>query len=122
MRPVLARVTQPPSGRHSRPNPSPSRTCTSASTHLQRAYEEGQHRFALLEPAKRGPLTLESRQLIGSRQVALEVVRLLRDVVAGAKFSSFQQLVDHLEEVGRLLQEAGPKGARLCSHPLLPRN
>ncbi|KWU42548.1 eukaryotic translation initiation factor 2B beta subunit, partial [Rhodotorula sp. JG-1b] len=52
---------------------------------------------------------LESRQLIGSRQVALEVVRLLRDVVAGAKFSSFQQLVDHLEEVGRLLQEAGPK-------------
>ena len=53
--------------------------------------------------------------MIGSREVALEVVRLLRDVVAGAKFSSFQQLVDHLEEVGRLLQEAGPKGARFLS-------
>ncbi|KAG0664964.1 GCD complex subunit gcd7 [Rhodotorula mucilaginosa] len=52
---------------------------------------------------------LRRRQLIGSREVALEVVRLLRDVVAGAKFSFFQQLVDHLEEVGRLLQEAGPK-------------
>ncbi|GAA5866834.1 hypothetical protein JCM3774_001816 [Rhodotorula dairenensis] len=52
---------------------------------------------------------LRRRQLIGSREVALEVVKLLRDVVAGAKFSSFQQLVDHLEEVGRLLQEAGPK-------------
>ena len=51
--------------------------------------------------------------MIGSREVALEVVRLLRDVVAGAKFSSFQQLVDHLEEVGRLLQEAGPKGDTL---------
>ncbi|GAA5976893.1 hypothetical protein JCM10908_005665 [Rhodotorula pacifica] len=54
-------------------------------------------------------LRLRRRQLIGSREVALEVVRLLRDVVAGAKFSSFQQLVEHLEEVGRLLQEAGPK-------------
>lgn len=50
------------------------------------------------------------RQLIGSREVALEVVRLLRDVVAGAKFSSFQQLLAHLEDVGRVLQEAGPKG------------
>ncbi|BGP54169.1 hypothetical protein JCM8202_005081 [Rhodotorula sphaerocarpa] len=54
-------------------------------------------------------IRLRRRQLIGSREVALEVVRLLRDVVAGAKFSSFQQLLAHLEDVGRVLQEAGPK-------------
>ncbi|GAA5842329.1 hypothetical protein JCM11251_003986 [Rhodosporidiobolus azoricus] len=52
---------------------------------------------------------LRRRQLIGSREVALEVVRLLREVVAQAKFGSFEQLTAHLEEVGKLLQEAGPK-------------
>ncbi|BGP14660.1 hypothetical protein JCM10213_001630 [Rhodosporidiobolus nylandii] len=52
---------------------------------------------------------LRRRQLIGSREVALEVVRLLREVVAQAKFSSFEQLTAHLEEVGKVLQEAGPK-------------
>ncbi|GAA5969872.1 hypothetical protein JCM11641_008070 [Rhodosporidiobolus odoratus] len=52
---------------------------------------------------------LRRRQLIGSRQVALEVIRLLREVVAQAKFSSFEQLTAHLEEVGKVLQEAGPK-------------
>ncbi|GAA6031736.1 hypothetical protein JCM8097_001959 [Rhodosporidiobolus ruineniae] len=52
---------------------------------------------------------LRRRQLIGSREVALEVIRLLREVVAQAKFNSFEQLTAHLEEVGKVLQEAGPK-------------
>ncbi|BGO90206.1 hypothetical protein NBRC10512_002409 [Rhodotorula toruloides] len=52
---------------------------------------------------------LRRRQLIGSREVALEVVRLFRDVVAGARFSPFDQLLAHLEEIGRVLQDAGPK-------------
>ncbi|GAA5932337.1 translation initiation factor eIF2B subunit beta [Sporobolomyces koalae] len=52
---------------------------------------------------------LRRRQLVGSREVALEVVRLLREVVASAKFNSFEQLTAHIEEVGRVLQEAGPK-------------
>ncbi|BGP38697.1 GCD complex subunit gcd7 [Rhodotorula kratochvilovae] len=52
---------------------------------------------------------LRRRQLIGSREVALEVIRLFREVVASAKFSSFEQLVNHLEEVGKSLQDAGPK-------------
>ena len=64
------------------------------------------------------------RQLIGSREVALEVIRLFREVVASAKFSSFEQLVAHLDEVGKVLQEAGPKGAspfRSLSAPLYAR-
>ncbi|TNY19163.1 translation initiation factor eIF-2B subunit beta [Rhodotorula diobovata] len=54
-------------------------------------------------------IRLRRRQLIGSREVALEVIRLFREVVASAKFSSFEQLVAHLDEVGKSLQEAGPK-------------
>lgn len=38
------------------------------------------------------------------------MVRLLREIVSGAKFNSFKQLVEHLEEVGKVLQDAGPKG------------
>ncbi|GAA6017883.1 hypothetical protein JCM11491_001203 [Sporobolomyces phaffii] len=52
---------------------------------------------------------LRRRQLVGSRQVALEVIRLLREVVASAKFNSFEQLIGHIEEVGKVLQDAGPK-------------
>lgn len=55
-------------------------------------------------------LSLETRQLVGSRQVALEVVKLLREVVASAKFNSFEHLIAHVEEVGKVLQDAGPKG------------
>ncbi|GAA6002087.1 hypothetical protein JCM10207_003066 [Rhodosporidiobolus poonsookiae] len=54
-------------------------------------------------------IRLRRRQLVGSREVALEVIRLLREVVAQAKFNSFEQLTAHLEEVGKVLQEAGPK-------------
>ncbi|SCV74111.1 BQ2448_6543 [Microbotryum intermedium] len=67
-----------------------------------------------LRRSSKSRLTLslsDPRQLIGSRQVALEVVRLLREVVSGAKFSSFPQLVEHLNEIGHMLQDAGPKEA-----------
>lgn len=52
---------------------------------------------------------LRRRQLVGSREVAIEVVRLLKEVVAGARISSFEQLTEHIEHVGKALQEAGPK-------------
>ncbi|KAL8283985.1 hypothetical protein RQP46_005098 [Phenoliferia psychrophenolica] len=55
-------------------------------------------------------LKLRRRQLIGSRLVAMEVVKLIKEVVAGAKVNSFEGLTEHIEEVGRVLQEAGPKG------------
>ncbi|KAM0745589.1 nagb/rpia/CoA transferase-like protein [Meredithblackwellia eburnea MCA 4105] len=54
-------------------------------------------------------LKLRRRQLIGSRPVALEVVKLFKEVVAGAKVSSFDALINHIEHVGKLLQDAGPK-------------
>jgi hypothetical protein len=50
------------------------------------------------------------RQLIGSHDVATEVVKLIREVVAGAKFDSFETLMGHILEVGKALQYAGPKG------------
>lgn len=50
------------------------------------------------------------RQLVGSRVVAIEVVKLIREVVAGARFGSFIQLTEHLDEIGQVLQNAGPKG------------
>ncbi|KAI5481880.1 translation initiation factor eIF-2B beta subunit [Pseudohyphozyma bogoriensis] len=52
---------------------------------------------------------LRRRQLVGSREVALEVVRLFKEVVAGARVVSFEQLTDHIEAVGKVLQDAGPK-------------
>ncbi|GAA5892501.1 hypothetical protein JCM5296_006148 [Sporobolomyces johnsonii] len=52
---------------------------------------------------------LRRRQLVGSREVALEVIRLIREVVASAKFNSFEQLTAHIDEVGKVLQDAGPK-------------
>ncbi|KAK4047596.1 GCD complex subunit gcd7 [Microbotryomycetes sp. JL221] len=54
-------------------------------------------------------LRLRRRQLIGSRQVALEVIKLLREIVSGAKFTSFKQLIAHLDQVGQILQDSGPK-------------
>lgn len=50
------------------------------------------------------------RQLLGSHATGLEVIRLLREVVAGAKFARFEQLCEHLSEVGDRLEAAGPKG------------
>lgn len=52
----------------------------------------------------------EYRQIVGSRQAALETVLVLRQVIANAKFSNFEQLVEIIREVGRRLVEAQPKG------------
>lgn len=61
------------------------------------------------------------RQLIGSREVALEVVRLLREVVTGARFTSIEQLLQHLRQIGDKLQRAGPKGEWGMIGPLSSR-
>lgn len=50
------------------------------------------------------------RQVIGSRQTALETVLLLRQVVASAKFNSIEQLIGMVKGVGKRLIEAQPKG------------
>jgi translation initiation factor eIF-2B subunit beta len=56
---------------------------------------------------------LNHRQVIGSREAALETVLLLRQVVSKARFSNIDQLVEIIQSVGRILVEAQPKGARL---------
>jgi len=50
------------------------------------------------------------RQVVGSRQSALETVLVLRQVVSKARFSNFEQLVEIIRSVGRRLVEAQPKG------------
>ncbi|TFY57004.1 hypothetical protein EVJ58_g7292 [Rhodofomes roseus] len=49
------------------------------------------------------------RQIVGSREAALETVLVLRQVVAKARFSNIDQLVSLLREVGKRLAEAQPK-------------
>ncbi|KAL6301787.1 eukaryotic translation initiation factor 2B beta subunit [Sparassis latifolia] len=64
-------------------------------------------------PAQRAVETLVAklrrRQVVGSRQAALETVLVLREVVSKARFSNFDQLVALIREVGRRLSEAQPK-------------
>ena len=50
------------------------------------------------------------RQIVGSRQAALETVLVLRQVVSKARFSNIQQLIAIIREAGRRLVEAQPKG------------
>ncbi|KAH9930601.1 eukaryotic translation initiation factor 2B beta subunit [Fomitopsis serialis] len=52
---------------------------------------------------------LRRRQVVGSREAALETVLVLRQVVAKARFSNIDQLVSLLREVGKRLAEAQPK-------------
>jgi translation initiation factor 2B subunit (eIF-2B alpha/beta/delta family) len=69
----------------------------------------GKGTFALVNP--RTALDLcRCRQLVGSHAVALETVKLLRQVVAAARWPSFDSLVEHLNNIGKKLQEAQPKG------------
>ena len=51
------------------------------------------------------------RQVVGSREAALETVLVLRQVVAKARFTNIDQLVSLLRDVGKRLAEAQPKGA-----------
>jgi hypothetical protein len=53
---------------------------------------------------------LDSRQIFGSHEAALETVLLLRQVVAAAKFNTIDQLLDMVRRVGRRLVEAQPRG------------
>ncbi|EIN07194.1 nagb/rpia/CoA transferase-like protein [Punctularia strigosozonata HHB-11173 SS5] len=52
---------------------------------------------------------LRRRQVVGSRETALETVLVLRQVVSKARFSNFEQLIDLIRAVGRKLVEAQPK-------------
>ena len=53
---------------------------------------------------------LKRRQITGSQNVALEVVRLLRDLVAANKLANFELLLAYIELIGKELQTDGPKG------------
>ncbi|KZV65917.1 nagb/rpia/CoA transferase-like protein [Peniophora sp. CONT] len=52
---------------------------------------------------------LRRRQVVGSRQAALETVVVLRQVIAKARFQNIQQLVGIIRNVGRTLVQAQPK-------------
>ncbi|TCD66190.1 GCD complex subunit gcd7 [Steccherinum ochraceum] len=52
---------------------------------------------------------LRRRQVVGSRDAALETVLVLRQVVSRAKFSNIDQLVAIIRSVGKRLVEAQPK-------------
>ncbi|KAF8844858.1 nagb/rpia/CoA transferase-like protein [Paxillus ammoniavirescens] len=52
---------------------------------------------------------LRRRQVVGSRETALETVFVLRQVVSKARFSNIDQLVEIIRSVGRKLVEAQPK-------------
>ena len=54
------------------------------------------------------------RQLVGSRQTALETVLVLRQVITKARFSNIEELVQLIKRVGRRLVEAQPKGENGC--------
>ncbi|KAJ3479093.1 hypothetical protein NLI96_g9306 [Meripilus lineatus] len=54
---------------------------------------------------------LRRRQVVGSRETALETVLVLRQVVSKARFSNITQLVTLIRSVGKRLVEAQPKGA-----------
>jgi translation initiation factor eIF-2B subunit beta len=58
---------------------------------------------------------LKRRQITGSQNVALEVVRLLREVVAANRLATFELLLQHIEAVGQELQAEGPKGNELIT-------
>lgn len=51
---------------------------------------------------------LQNRQIVGSHATGWETIKILREVLASAKFNSFDQLCAHLAEVGDLLSEMAP--------------
>ncbi|KAI0797565.1 eukaryotic translation initiation factor 2B beta subunit [Abortiporus biennis] len=52
---------------------------------------------------------LRRRQVVGSREAALETVLVLRQLVSKARFSNIEQLISLIRAVGRRLVEAQPK-------------
>lgn len=53
---------------------------------------------------------LRRRQVVGSREAAIETVLVIRQVVQKARFSNIDELVTLIRSVGRRLVEAQPKG------------
>lgn len=65
------------------------------------------------------------RQVVGSRETALETVLVLRQVVSKARFQNIQQLVEIIGGVGRKLVEAQPKGVNasyFCTYGIIETN
>lgn len=54
--------------------------------------------------------TLTIRQIVGSLNVGIATAALIHKIVDKAKFSTFEQLVGIIRDVGRLLIAANPKG------------
>ncbi len=60
---------------------------------------------------------MSSRQVCGSRQAALETLFVLQKVVAEARFSQIEELLDLVKSIGARLVKAQPKGtARTSFH------
>lgn len=62
------------------------------------------------------------RQVVGSRQAALETALVLRQVISKERFHNLGQLVDIIRHVGKKLVEAQPKGltiAHFCMYDIL---
>jgi hypothetical protein len=59
-----------------------------------------------------------SRQISGPYDVSIETATLLKTVVSNAKFSSIDELIISVKEVGRVLSLAQPKGT-LHTHALV---
>ncbi|KAH9814484.1 translation initiation factor eIF-2B subunit beta [Melampsora americana] len=53
-------------------------------------------------------IKLKLRQIIGSLSTALETIKLLREVIASSRFNSFEELCNHLIEIGKFLSTHAP--------------
>lgn len=73
------------------------------------SYEEGTLRSPLFEHA----LTIVCRQLVGSRETALETLQVIRQVVLRSRSSNIEELISTIKTVGRRLSQAQPKGEAL---------
>jgi hypothetical protein len=57
---------------------------------------------------------LPYRQLVGSRETALETLQVIRQVVLRSKSSDIEELISTIKTVGRRLSQAQPKGKLIC--------
>lgn len=63
------------------------------------------------------------RQVVGSRQAALETALVLRQVISKERFHNIGQLVEIIRHVGKKLVEAQPKGVtHLCMYDISCRS
>jgi translation initiation factor 2B subunit (eIF-2B alpha/beta/delta family) len=52
----------------------------------------------------------DPRQIVGSRNVALATAALMQNVVRSMRFSTIDELIEAIRSIGKLLNEANPKG------------